>query len=318
MVKLLEIIYNLITKITHYFNVGASYFNAQTSAYPNITKSIILHFFVLLFASGFMPSCSRKFEAPQVISVQISPLSSNDKNAAAPGKVEPNKEVKPEPPKPVAKPEDKPVEKPEEVKKPPVKQVLEKPKFSEKKPDVKPVDKPVEKPKPDVSKDAKKKKEDKIKQKETEEAVSDFKESLLKNMEEAEDGDPSEKPNNKKTNAESKSTTGQGGFVPDASFVNEIMGKIQDQVSKCWSIPIGAKSVENIKVEVGIKFDRSGGVIRADVIDTQRYSTDLTYRVVADSAVRAVKECSPIQGLPADKHEYWQDVEFTFSPINAM
>lgn len=317
MVKLVEIFYLAFSKIAYFLNKALGYFNAQTSAYPNASKSVVLHIIIFAFAAGMIPSCSRKVEAPKFISVQIMPLSSSDNTAAAPGKIEPNKqEVKPEP-KPEVKPE-KPVEKPEEVKKPPVKQVLEKPNLAEKKPDVKPLEKPVEKPTPSKSKDAKKKKEDDKIKKKDDEAVADFKESLLKNLEQSEDGDPAEKPNNKKPTTESKSTSGQGGFVPDAAFVNEIMAKIQSQVSKCWSIPIGAKSVEDIKVEISISLDRKGGVLKAGVIDNARYSSDLTYRVVADSAVRAVKECSPIQGLPEDKHSYWQDIEFTFSPKDAL
>jgi outer membrane biosynthesis protein TonB len=318
MVKLVEILYLTISKIAYFLNKALGYFNAQTSAYPNVTKSVILHIIVFAIAAGMVPSCSRKVEAPKYISIQITPLSSSDKQAAAPGKIEPNKEeVKPEP-KPEAKPE-KPVEKPEEVKKPPVKQVMEKPNLAEKKPNVKPLEKPVEKPTPNKSKDAQKKKkeEDKIKKKE-DEAVADFKESLLKNLEQSEEGDLNAAPTDKKPTTESKSASGQGGFVPDAAFVDEIMGKIQSQVSKCWSIPIGAQSVENIKANIYISLDRKGAVLKAEVADSARYASDVTFRVVADSAVRAVKECSPIRDLPEDKHQHWGEIEFTFDPKYAL
>ncbi len=37
------------------------------------------------------------------------------------------------------------------------------------------------------------------------------------------------------------------------------------------------------------------------------------FRVMAESAVRAVQSCQPIR-LPAAQYDYWQDVEVNFDP----
>jgi hypothetical protein len=95
------------------------------------------------------------------------------------------------------------------------------------------------------------------------------------------------------------------------------LGKlIQDQVTPCWNIPIGSKGVRDLQVGMSIDLNPDG-TLRGNpaIADTARYETDTTFRAVADSALRALRNprCSPLK-LPYDQYEMWKHINLTFTP----
>jgi outer membrane biosynthesis protein TonB len=287
-----------------------AYISEKSLKYPHYTKSFILHFFLVLVLSGMLPKCSKDIEKPKVIAIDILPLGEAPKTtpqAQTPKpKVEQKKpEVKkPEPPKAVKKPEKatkmEKAEKPKPVAKPAIKKPAQT--KVEKKPEVKEIKKADEQKKDSVDQEGQKK--------------------LLKDLEKKEQAqldalfeETSTKPEPTQQTAQA---SGKSEPVVDAAFVNELMGKIQSQISQCWNIPIGAEDVQNIKVKLFIALTSTGAVTDVKIVDQLQYSTDNVYRVVADSAIWAVKECSPLQGLPADKYDVWKEIEFNFDPSLAL
>lgn len=100
-----------------------------------------------------------------------------------------------------------------------------------------------------------------------------------------------------------------------AEDVNYIMEKIQTQLAKCWKTPEFKGRKEPLpQTIIYIELDQEGQVRKVNVIEKEKYESDPVYRVLTDSAVWAIKECSPLKGLPKDKYEYWQTIEFTFDP----
>lgn len=280
---------------------------------PYFTKSLILHFFIIVIVSGLIPTCSSKIEEPKIIAVSIVPMQA--KEAPKP-KVKPKivQKKKPEPKKEVKKKEVK--KKPVETKKKEEVEVKKKSKIpSLKKEEI------MKKPKKEE-----KEKEDKDKKQEAEKE-QEGKKSLLKDLEKKESIDEIiekvEKEDKKKEEKEiqqikEKKLDKEAEFVPDAKFVKEIMGIVQGQISQCWSIPIGAKDVHDMQVKLYIRLDPNGNIRTVRIIDRSKYDSDKYFRVLADSAVWAVKECSPLQGLPEDKHKYWEEIEFTFNPSSVL
>jgi outer membrane biosynthesis protein TonB len=274
---------------------------------PHITKSLLLHFVILLVLSGMLPTCARKIEAPRIIAVDILPLGADQrttpKAAQQVKKVEPKKDIpKPLPPKQVKKPVEatkmEKAEKPKAAAKPPEKPSLKK---VEKKPE--PIKKPQEEQKKDTREQEGKKKLLKDLEKKDQAALEDIFEDAAKT-----EPKPASQP---------AQNSGKSDVI-DPAFINELMGKIQSQISQCWNIPIGAKDVQNMQVRLFIALSPAGDVMQVRIVDQIMYSADNAYRVVADSAVWAVKECSPLQGLPADKYDLWKEIEFTFDPSLAL
>lgn len=303
----------------------------RTSLRPFFMRSLLVHLVLLLGFSGVVPSCQKDIKKPPSISVNLVSIPAAKKDekkeiitaAAKPEQIKKKKEVQ---------------EKKEPVKKPPkkLKKITEKVKNTEKKPQ--PV-KPEAAPKKDAPKVVSKKPE-KVKEVKKEEIVEKAEKvekaedkqkgqkSLLKdldtqkaeldeifeNVTEEQVKQPIVEPI---TNKDSSTDKAQEIKV-DANYIMEIANIVKSQVKNCWIIPIGAKNIENISVSLIIRFNKDGKVLSVEPEDKRRYAMDDNYRVLADSGVWAVKECSPFVGLPQDTYELWQESSFTFIPRHSL
>ena len=100
----------------------------------------------------------------------------------------------------------------------------------------------------------------------------------------------------------------------------KLTAMVKEQVAPCWSIPGGVEDVQEIKVAVQIRLNTDGSVIgRPRVVDRNRMKTDRSFRVIAESAVRALlnPRCRPLK-LPYDQYEIWKDITFNFDPGEAL
>jgi hypothetical protein len=95
---------------------------------------------------------------------------------------------------------------------------------------------------------------------------------------------------------------------------------VKEQVAPCWSIPGGVANVHEIKVGVQIRLNTDGTLRGAPrVVDGARMRTDRSFRVIAESAVRALlnPRCRPLR-LPYDQYDIWKDITFNFDPGEAL
>jgi hypothetical protein len=102
--------------------------------------------------------------------------------------------------------------------------------------------------------------------------------------------------------------------------VQKLTAMVKQQVAPCWSIPGGVKDAHAITVGVQIRLNTDGtlrGVPR--VVDSARMESDRSFRVIAESAVRALlnPRCRPLK-LPYDQYEIWKDITFNFDPGEAL
>ena len=91
---------------------------------------------------------------------------------------------------------------------------------------------------------------------------------------------------------------------------------IKSQIVPCWNIPAGAKNAEELSLNLRLTMSRDGEVLRVvmDAGEKARYNKDTFFRAAVDSAIRAVRKCSPLEGLPAEKFASWQELELNFDP----
>ena len=225
--------------------------------------------------------------------------------AALPPDPKPEPQAKPEPPpEAVPIPVPKPVEappKPKPVEEPPKQKVEEK---------AKPSNAPRPKPKP----------------------RPDFNTMMLKTVEKLKEPpqpkeDPKEKEKDQKKSFEEQMAAlmqkqtppqekAQRAPLGDSLSISEI-DALRRHMEKCWSVPtaIGAKNVETMVVEIGMKLNPDATVRSARITDQFRYETDSTFRAVAESALRAVRNprCQPFP-VPLDKYDQWKDMVMAFDP----
>lgn len=100
--------------------------------------------------------------------------------------------------------------------------------------------------------------------------------------------------------------------APELSENEELSEEIMKQVELCWQLPRLEPRIYK-PVSIHADYDIKGELVKADLSDENKplYATDANYKMLADSALAAVKKCSPIQA-PKDKFAVWQYVDLHF------
>ncbi len=92
---------------------------------------------------------------------------------------------------------------------------------------------------------------------------------------------------------------------------------IRRQIEQCWLVPaaIGAKNVEEMAVQIRIKLNPDGTLRESRIVDRFRMETNPSYKAVAESALRAVRNprCNKFT-LPLQKYDVWKDMVLRFNP----
>ena len=80
---------------------------------------------------------------------------------------------------------------------------------------------------------------------------------------------------------------------PVSKITSSEIKKIQKHIGKCWKPPVSASQfADDIPLEIALNKDME--VISVKVLEITKYSSDSNYRAIADTARRAVVDCSPI------------------------
>ena len=88
---------------------------------------------------------------------------------------------------------------------------------------------------------------------------------------------------------------------------------IKAQIFGCWSIPLGLPYNENLLVRIKLKLDPDGSVAKTEILDHARMNKPGQgfYKVLAESALRAVKLCQPLR-VPSTGYERWKELQLNF------
>ena len=85
---------------------------------------------------------------------------------------------------------------------------------------------------------------------------------------------------------------------------------LRNHVRQCWNAPYAANELNKI-INLKIFTNPDGSVVNVQIIDLAFYKKDPVYRAAADSARRAVKDCSPLP-LPKNKYDLFKIFTFNF------
>jgi tol-pal system protein YbgF len=73
-------------------------------------------------------------------------------------------------------------------------------------------------------------------------------------------------------------------------------------------------SQAGIALRIRFRLSADGSLLGSpEVVDASRMKEN-PYRSLAESAIRAVRQCVPLKGLPAEKYEHWREIVLTFNP----
>ncbi len=88
---------------------------------------------------------------------------------------------------------------------------------------------------------------------------------------------------------------------------------LKAQIFGCWSIPLGLPYNENLLVRIKLKLKPDGSVTKTEILDHARMNKPGQgfYKVLAESALRAVKLCQPLR-VPSTGYERWKELQLNF------
>jgi len=88
---------------------------------------------------------------------------------------------------------------------------------------------------------------------------------------------------------------------------------LKAQIFGCWSIPLGLPYDQDLLVRIKLQLKPDGSIIRSEILDHARMNKPGQgfYKVLAESALRAIKLCQPLR-VPSAGYEKWKDLQLNF------
>ncbi|MGX6960432.1 MAG: palindromic element RPE1 domain-containing protein [Rickettsia endosymbiont of Pentastiridius leporinus] len=288
-----------------------------------LSCSIALHLVLLYFFLFGMPSLFEKLPEEQTITFEMLPVSdksniitqTKQKEAA----IENEDAKKSEQTKPK---EEEPQDLPKEEKPKEQEKVEEKTKIEETKPTLEPKPEEVkeiiaekkEEIKEEKPKEEEKKKVEEIKPKEK--PKTDELDSLLKNLEQSSEGDNLKSNKHKRSKKIDNEKEAKGVYTEGLPLSDSESYLIKRQIERHWSnIPAGARGNNKVRVIISITLNKGGNVEQVKV--KEKNCPDIQSSVceaLADSAIRAVWQASPIENLDPARFNHWKEINFNFDP----
>ena len=94
---------------------------------------------------------------------------------------------------------------------------------------------------------------------------------------------------------------------------------LRAQIFGCWSVPLGLPYDENLLVRIKLQLKKDGTIMKSEILDHERMNRpgQKFYKVLAESALRAVRLCQPLK-VPPTGYEKWKDLQLNFDPVEML
>ena len=94
---------------------------------------------------------------------------------------------------------------------------------------------------------------------------------------------------------------------------------LRAQIFGCWSVPLGLPYDKDLLVRIKLKLKKDGTIMKSEILDHQRMNRpgQKFYKVLAESALRAVRLCQPLK-VPPTGYDKWKDLQLNFNPTEML
>ena len=94
---------------------------------------------------------------------------------------------------------------------------------------------------------------------------------------------------------------------------------LRAQIFGCWSVPLGLPYDENLLVRIKLNLKKDGTITKSEILDHQRMNRpgQKFYKVLAESALRAVRLCQPLK-VPPTGYDKWKEIQLNFNPTEML
>ena len=76
---------------------------------------------------------------------------------------------------------------------------------------------------------------------------------------------------------------------------------------------------EDLLVRIKLKLKKDGTIMKSEILDHKRMNrpSQKFYKVLAESALRAVRLCQPLK-VPPTGYDKWKDLQLNFNPTEML
>jgi hypothetical protein len=94
---------------------------------------------------------------------------------------------------------------------------------------------------------------------------------------------------------------------------------LRAQIYSCWSVPLGLPYDEDLLVRIKLQLKKDGTIMKSEILDHQRMNKpgQKFYKVLAESALRAVRLCQPLK-VPPTGYDKWKNLQLNFNPTEML
>ena len=94
---------------------------------------------------------------------------------------------------------------------------------------------------------------------------------------------------------------------------------LRAQIFGCWSVPLGLPYDEDLLVRIKLILKKDGTIMKSEILDHQRMNRpgQKFYKVLAESALRAVRLCQPLK-VPPTGYDKWKELQLNFNPTEML
>ena len=94
---------------------------------------------------------------------------------------------------------------------------------------------------------------------------------------------------------------------------------LRAQIFGCWSVPLGLPYDEDLLVRIKLQLKQDGTIMKSEILDHQRMNRpgQQFYKVLAESALRAVRLCQPLK-VPPTGYDKWKNLQLNFNPTEML
>ena len=94
---------------------------------------------------------------------------------------------------------------------------------------------------------------------------------------------------------------------------------LRAQIFGCWSVPLGLPYDQNLLVRIKLQLKKDGTILKSEILDHELMNRpgQKFYKVLAESALRAVRLCQPLK-VPPTGYDKWKDLQLNFNPTEML
>ncbi len=121
----------------------------------------------------------------------------------------------------------------------------------------------------------------------------------------------------KESNQKITQSSQKNSFATGLSLSEE--DALRAQIFGCWSVPLGLPYDEDLLVRIKLELKQDGTITKSEILDHQRMNRpgQKFYKVLAESALRAVRLCQPLK-VPPTGYEKWKNIQLNFNPTEML